>query len=355
MTMTTVPGEAIEAAGALLLQSGTPGATIALKIDDAPVASVGVGGLDLAGNRPMAADARLPLYSITKTILAAAALRLVDAGQLSLDRDACELIPDVALPARITVRQLLGHTGGLPDYGQLREYSGDLRADPAHPWNDEEFVDRTLGRGLLFAPGEGWAYSNLGYLLVRRIVATLGGDGSLPVALDRLVFAPAGVEQAAVATSLADMACLVPGFSRQLGRADDLVDVRSRYHPGWVAHGLVTATAADTATLVAALFDGGLLAPGTLAEMLRGVPVGASHPPFRTAGYGLGLMIDLDPVVALVAGHAGGGPGYSTAAFRFETAGGRRVTSIALANRDADDIGLQIAFATARIALGLPD
>lgn len=353
--MAMISGDTFEAAIALLRESGTPGAALALKIDDAPVATAGVGSADRAGEVLMPADGRFPLYSITKTLLATAALRLVDTGQLSLDAEARDLLPELSLPEPITLRQLLNHTSGLPDYGSLPEYAADLRRDPRHPWSDAEYLDRTLGRGLLYPPGEGWAYSNVGYLLVRRIVGTLGGDGSLQATLDRLVFCPAGVEGMAVATALADMAELVPGYSQQLDDNGELRDVRSRYHPGWVAHGLVTATTADTARLFAALFDGELLSSTTLREMQRGVPVPGNHPPFRSAGYGLGLMVDLAPDITLVAGHAGGGPGYATAAFRFETAGGRRVTSVALANRDAGDVGLRIAFAMARAVLERPD
>ncbi len=354
MTSSAVSAAAIAAAEEMLRETGTPGAAIAVKIDDDPVASAGIGALHPGGTAPMPTEARMPLYSITKTLLAAATLRLADAGRLTLDTDVRELASGINLPVRITLRQLLNHTGGLPDYGGLPEYARALRADPAHPWTDEEFLDRTLRAGLVFAPGEGWAYSNIGYLIVRRIVETEGGDGSLAAGLDRLVFEPAGIGGMAVATSVADMSGLAPGYSQQLGHDSEMRDVRSRYHPGWVAHGLVTGTAVDTAGLIAALFDGGMLAPETLAAMLRPVPVGGVHPPFRAAGYGLGLMIDRDPEVALVAGHAGGGPGYSTAAFRFETAAGRRVTSVALANRDGGEVGLRIAFALARIALGLP-
>jgi D-alanyl-D-alanine carboxypeptidase len=261
------------------------------------------------------------------------------------------VLPEVVLPAPITLRQVLNHTAGLPDYGGMPEYAADLRREPRQPWTDAEFLDRTLGRGLLYPPGEGWAYSNVGYLLVRRIVEMLGGE-SLQAALDELVFRPAGVEGMTVATTLADMAALVPGYSHQLDDDGEPRDARLRYHPGWVAHGLVTATAADTARFLAALFDGELLRPATLREMATGESVPGSHPPFGRAGYGLGLMVDLAPDIVLVAGHAGGGPGYATAAFRFESDGGRRVTSVALVNRDAGNVGLRIAFAVARAALG---
>ena len=75
--------------------------------------------------------------------------------------------------------------------------------------------------------------------------------------------------------------------------------------------------------------------------------VPGDHPLVTRPAYGLGLMIDLGSPYGQVAGHAGGGPGYSTAAFHFPDVAGRRLTSVALANRDHPDLGLAIAFALA--------
>ena len=71
----------------------------------------------------------------------------------------------------------------------------------------------------------------------------------------------------------------------------------------------------------------------------------AEHPPFARPGYGLGLMVDLGSPYGRVAGHAGGGPGYSAAAFHFPDVAGRRLTSVAVANRDGSDLGTEISFA----------
>ena len=79
--------------------------------------------------------------------------------------------------------------------------------------------------------------------------------------------------------------------------------------------------------------------------MLEAVPVPTEHPPFARPGYGLGPMVDLGSPYGRVAGHAGGGPGYSVAAFHFPDVAGRRLTSVAVANRDGPDLGIQIAFA----------
>jgi D-alanyl-D-alanine carboxypeptidase len=95
------------------------------------------------------------------------------------------------------------------------------------------------------------------------------------------------------------------------------------------------------------LFSGSLLQSASVAAMLDGVVVNGKHDCFVTPGYGLGLMVDLASPAGRVAGHGGGGPGYATAAFQFPDLARRRLTSVALVNRDGDNVGLRIAFALA--------
>ena len=145
----------------------------------------------------------------------------------------------------MTIRQLLGHTAGIPDYGGLPEYAAAVRATPETPWSGAEFLARTLPSGLRFAPGTSWAYSNIGFLLIRQLLERVTGE-PLAALLDRALFAPLGLQRTTVAATLADAATLTPGWSTYLDPTGDLADVTPRYHPGWVSHGVVTATAPRT-------------------------------------------------------------------------------------------------------------
>ncbi len=229
----------------------------------------------------------------------------------------------------------------------MPEYNADLKADPSAPWTAERFLARTLPRGPLFPPGEGWAYSNVGYLLVRLAIERSTGQ-TLGEALAGFVVRPLGLRRTAVAATLADVADLAPGWSAALDGNGALRDIGRRYHPRWVSHGLVVSTAGETARILEALVGGQLLAPESLAAMLDGVRVPGKHPLIAQPGYGLGLMLDLASPFGLVAGHGGGGPGYATAAFHFPDVAGRRVTSAALVNRDAGEEAMEVAFALAR-------
>jgi D-alanyl-D-alanine carboxypeptidase len=146
---------------------------------------------------------------------------------------------------------------------------------------------------------------------------------------------------------LDDMAALPPARS---GAFDG--DVPSHYHPGWVAHGLVLSTAAELAVLVDALFSGRLVDPETVAAMTEPVVLPFEHPMFARPGYGLGLMVDAG-ADGLVAGHGGGGPGYSAGALHVVSRDGRVATAVALANTETDDVGLGLALAAAHRLAGV--
>src|SRR5262245_17776045 len=122
----------------------------------------------------------VPWWSFSKTILAAAALVLVDRGKLDLD------VPIAGAP--YTLRHLLQHTSGLPDYGPNPDYQRAVGAGES-PWTVDELLRRVNGRTLLFAPGARFSYSNIGYLFVRQSIER-AVDADLNDALRRLVFDP---------------------------------------------------------------------------------------------------------------------------------------------------------------------
>jgi CubicO group peptidase (beta-lactamase class C family) len=129
--------------------------------------------------------ARVPWWSFTKLVISAGALALVAKGELALDE------PVSGRP--FSLRHLLQHRAGLTDYGPSPEYAqAILRGDP--PWDDEILFDRVHADRLLFTPGQGWAYSNVGYLIVRRLIERVT-KLELDAALRRLVLAPLGIEE----------------------------------------------------------------------------------------------------------------------------------------------------------------
>jgi D-alanyl-D-alanine carboxypeptidase len=242
--------------------------------------------------------ARYLVYSITKTYLAVLCLRL----GLDLDARVAAWIDDARLPDA-SLRQLLNHTSGIPDYGRLADYHAAVRERPSDPWDDQELLTRALAQGPDFPPGGGWAYSNTGYLLVRQIVE-LAADGGFAAALERELLRPLDLRDTSLALELADLYGLAPGIG-------GVEDVRGRYHPRWVGHRTLASTVADQTRFWTALAAGELCDLDLLTESNE---IGFDSPGFHRPSYGLGLMTDPRPD-GLVIGHGGGGPGYAAAAF----------------------------------------
>ncbi|HEV2559359.1 MAG TPA: serine hydrolase domain-containing protein [Microvirga sp.] len=234
------------------------------------------------------AETPVPWWSFTKTVLAAAALALVRDGRLSLEA------PLAGRP--FTLRQLLQHRAGLPDYGGLAAYHAAVARGDA-PWPFELILERTEARRLRYEPGRGWDYSNIGYRLVGDLVAEAV---RLPLgeALRSLILDPLGVPRARLALRPEDLA------GADFGTADS-------YHPGWVYHGLIVGPLAEAATLLHRLLAGPYLPAHLLAAMRAPHPLGGTVPgrPWRAPGYGLGLMAGETRYGWRVEGHTGGGPG----------------------------------------------
>jgi len=256
------------------------------------------------------ADALVPWWSIGKTVLAAAAFRLADHGRLDLDA------PVAGKP--FTPRQLLAHTAGVPDYGHLADYHAAVaRGDP--PWPVEALLARAHADELLFTPGQGWAYSNIGYLYIRQLIER-ATDSELRSALHATVFAPLGLH-AVMTRRRDDMRGLLWPSLRD-------------YDPNWVYHGLIVGTPADAARFLDRLFTTEFLSPPSRQAMFQAASItfDLPHRPFSKPTAGTGLMIDPQGPLGLWYGHSGGGPGSVSAVYRFERTG--RVVAAFADNED---------------------
>jgi len=285
------------------------------------------------------ADSRFLVMSITKSLTAAAVLRLVEQGQLELDGPLSRWMPEFPHASRLTIRHLLQHTSGLPDYGPLKSYHEAVRRGD-RPWTFDEFLERTNAEELRFEPGQGWSYSNIGYMVLRRVIER-AGNRSFAATIAVEVCRPLRLEHTAVIESQAELSHLISGYSRTLADiGSPEVDVRTRYDPDWIATGVVASTAAEIVRFYRGLFSGALLSPALFQEMCRIRRAVATHPRYATPSYGLGLMADPDWPSGAMHGHNGAGPGYSASAFHFQpfpNDSSRDVTVAVLCNMENTD------------------
>ena len=233
----------------------------------------------------------VPWWSFTKTVIAAAALALVRDGKLLLDT------PVTGKP--FTLRQLLQHQSGLPDYGGLPEYHQAVEACET-PWSRDVFLQKVDTNKLLFDPGNGWQYSNIGYGLIGDIIEQTTGQ-DLDSSLQSLVLKPLGVLNTRIAREPDDLSQVL------MGGADG-------YHPAWVFNGLLIGPLREACLFLNRLMTGSLLPQPLLNAMrvtheLMGVPLG--NRPWTNPGYALGLMRGEVSGELTIEGHTGEGPGSS--------------------------------------------
>lgn len=264
-------------------------------------------------------------YSVTKIFTAVVLLALRDSGRVALEDRLARWFPAVERADRITIRQILQHTAGLPDYGGLAQYHEELRTTPRKPWSAERFAAETYENGLWFEPGKSWSYSNPGYALLRRIAEHTGEEefGGL---VERLVCRPLGLRRTHLARARSDLAPLAPARSRLLTPDGSAVDVRDAYDPGWVFHGVLVSTASEMVLFLSALFRGDLLSSRSVDDMTALVRVPHDQPPWCEPSYGLGLMADPASPWGRLFGHNGEGPGYTASVFHAPDVGPGGVT-----------------------------
>jgi D-alanyl-D-alanine carboxypeptidase len=280
---------------------------------------------------PLSISDSFLIYSLTKTFSAALILRLVAVGEVVLDDYISQYLSSHL--DSVTVRQLLNHTAGVPDYGELLEYHRAVKSSPSEPWTYEDFLARAFTKGLDFQPGKSWHYSNTGYLLLRKLVEKVTGQ-TFAQAVDEHLLQPLGLKHTFVAAVPEDLKQLAVSHSTYLGGGGKSIDVRSIYDPGWVATGVLASNVENTTEFFHLLFTGKVLQPALLDQMKDMIQVPGDHPLFINPSYGLGIMADPGAKLGVLYGHMGEGPGYSAAVFHIHDLHGKPTTACALSNSE---------------------
>lgn len=268
--------------------------------------------------------------SVTKTFTATTILLLVEAGQLSPDQTLGALLPAdliknmLVLTAHdytpeITVRQLLNHTSGLPDFWSDPPYEtpgtnaflADFNADENHFWEPEEVLSYIPDLYAIAKPGAEYHYSDTNYVLLGLIIESLTGQ-PLDQVFRQEIFAPLGMHDTYLSYHEAPTSTVVESH-RYEGSYD--LYARTRQSADWASGGLVSSTR-DLSIFMHALAEGEIFAdPATLEDMRTTVPTGQPD-----VYYGLGIFV----VVLDDGGELWGHDGYGTA-FMYYSEGDRHV------------------------------
>jgi CubicO group peptidase (beta-lactamase class C family) len=220
--------------------------------------SYGLANVEL--NVPVSETSVFEIGSISKQFVAAAALLLVEEGELDLDAGIHEYLAD--LPSEwlgVSMRQLLNHTSGIPDYEEIRSY--DVYRFRLTP---EEVIRIAHSRPMDFAPGTGWYYSNTGYFLASMIVERIDGR-PLGQVLQARIFDPLGM----TATRFADPEAIVPNrvAGYWVNKVGQLINRNPTETSSTLGAGGLMTTASDLAKWDRALYGDALLSAASKEVM----------------------------------------------------------------------------------------
>jgi D-alanyl-D-alanine carboxypeptidase len=331
---------ALDAAMEDVHRAGMPG--LFAEVRDGDEVWRGAAGVaDVATGRPVTADLRHRVGSVTKTFTAAAVLQQVESGQLGLDTPIGRYLPRLVPGERgdaITVRMLINHTSGLAEY--LPRAYPSLKAFPAladtgpqslddhrftrfHP---AELIELGVTAPAVGTPGGSpGVYSNTNYLLLGQLLEQVTGT-TAEACISRNVIERAGLPDTGFPAGPHVGGPHSQMYESWFGMIDPPRDY-SVYDMSWVGPSAsLISTVADLNRFFRMLFAGEIVDESSLAQMRRTVPIISQEG--RTIDYGLGLYPMEVPGGRTFWGH--GGTAWGAGALSMTSADGERQMSVAV-------------------------
>lgn len=277
------------------------------------------GTRDFSNKLPLNSETIFELASVSKQFTAMGIMLLNKNGKIKYDDSLRKFFPQLPYPG-VTVRHLLQHTGGLPDYMNLFD---SLWPSTKIAVNDDLirlFAEHKPTR--LFAPGEKWEYSNTGYAILAAIIEKVSGK-TFGAYMNEQVFKPLGMTRTLVYRRRLEKRAL-PNYaygyswnktSNKAILPDSSADVAKMVYTldGIQGDGIINSTTTDLFKWDRSLYTEQLIPKSMLAEAFAPAKLNSDS----TYGYGFGWGISTLPVFGKRLSHTGGWPGYSTLIERF--------------------------------------
>ncbi|MEU9463370.1 serine hydrolase domain-containing protein [Streptomyces sp. WC2508] len=281
------PADILQAGAQQGIADGYPGVIGMVRKGDATqYVHAGVG--DLVNKVPADPKAKFRIGSNTKAFASTVLLQLEGEKKLSLDDTVAKWLPKAVAAngydgSKITIRQLLNHTSGLPDYFKSVQINGPyfLNTNPREVFPPQNLVNVALAmRAPTTEPGEKFDYSNTNYVLAGMVIKAV--TGSEPAAeIQRRIIEPLGLRDTSFPT--ADPALYGNHLHGYAIRTIFINDATASNVQVFGSAGAMVSTMDDLAAFSRALMTGKLLEPAQMAELKTIVPVTGD------VGYGLGI------------------------------------------------------------------
>lgn len=302
----------VEQTDALLAQHAQFSGVVAIAKHGEVLYHRGFGQRDFDAGAPMEPDDIFELASVSKQFTAMAVMLLQQEGKLSYDDPLQKFMPELPYPG-VTLRHMLHHTSGLPDYEPVVEKYGDR----SKVLDNDDIIAYMAAHPpqMKFAPGTRYQYSNCGYLLLASIVEKVA-HRDFKTFLANRIFKPLHMTHTRIRSANEQRATknFVRAFTRAEG-STQYVSVSSqpqndffRWIERRVGPGRVSSNVEDLLKWDAALYTDKLISRSALQQ--------AFTPGRLNDGsevlYGFGWRLEQHPVLGRLVRHSGSNPGYKT-------------------------------------------
>jgi D-alanyl-D-alanine carboxypeptidase len=294
--------------------NGFPGATLAVVTPDGKEFSLATGVANVASATPMRPNDRMLAGSIGKTFFATIFMRVIADHKMSLDDKISKWLGSEPwfhrLPNAndITVRMLMNHTSGIPEYAELPTFTEDLGKDLYKNWTPVELLAYIFDKPALFPAGQGWSYADANFIVL-GIAAEKILKKPLYGEIERGILQPLKLKDTMPSTSP-----ILPGLVTGYSMPDSpfrfegatLKEGKFVINPQfeWAGGGFLS-NSWDLARWSFDLYGGSVLPPDSLKQMETGVPAKTG----KGDEYGLGVQIRHTDF-GVTYGHGGWFPGY---------------------------------------------
>lgn len=309
------------------MPGGPPGVISVVQVgDDRTVHTAGVG--DLSTGAAPADNDHMRVASAAKAFSGATALSLVDQGKLSLDDTIGKLLPEQpAAWAGVTLRQLLSHTSGLPDFSQTPGFGQAVGASLEDPPPPADLLKFAAKLPLVFPSGSQYMYDNSDNIAVGLMIEKVTGK-TYAEALKEQVLQPLGLNSTSLPEGIEIPEPVLRGYDLVPPRPPD--DETYLVAAGWSwASGGVVSTPADMNTFIRGYVGGKLFGPETQAEQTDlFIPGGESGPPGPGVNSSSMALFRYETPCGVVYGHTGNTSGYTQ--FMAASPDGTRSATVAI-------------------------
>src|SRR5215212_10683359 len=312
------------------------------------------GVANLKNNRPMGVEDHMRLASTSKAFSGAVALSLVSKGALSLNDTIGELLSDLPEPppdawAEVTLRQLLNHTSGLPEFLEDPDFLEAFVASLTKAPPPEKLLTYLYNNvpPLRFDPGSKYQYSNSDNIAVALMVEAATGT-SYEDQLRELVYRPLGLKKTSLPRGTNLRKPFIHGYSNDPSQ-DPPEDVSEDFAAGWSwASGGIVSTPADLNDFIRGYVGGKLFDERTQAKQRRVIEGGSSEPPGPGKNSAGLALFRYETRCGTVWGHTGNFPGYTQ--FAAASGDGRRSVTVSINAQHTPTDGSPVVFEALRRA-----